>query len=231
MDRLPTLRQVFNDYLVSRQNLKPSTILDYRKRLKCVEDWLDLPVSAITKDMVEEKHREISIKGKAQANVTFRVVRALLNYARSKYENEHEQPILKTNVVSRLTEVRAWNKVRGRRTIITAAQMPDWWRAVSCLRNRTVRDYLMLLMLTGLRRSEAASLQWKDVDLQAGFLRVLDPKNGEHHELPLSDFLWDMLRVRKAHARKENPHVFPASIAFSSVAVFVSNCMTCVGHS
>ena len=75
------------------------------------------------------------------------------------------------------------------------------------MQNETARDFLRLLLFTGLRRSEAAGLRWEQVDLVGRTLTVPHTKNREPHVLPLSDFLVDMLRDRQ----KESPWVFPGS--------------------
>jgi integrase len=66
------------------------------------------------------------------------------------------------------------------------------------LRHQKVKDYLMLLLLTGLRRNEAATLRWEDIDFQSKVLRVRAElaKNGNEHRLPLSDYLYEMLHRR-----------------------------------
>lgn len=46
-------------------------------------------------------------------------------------------------------------------------------------------DYLTLLLLTGLRRSEGAQLKWADVDFAEKTLTVRETKNGDDHVLPL----------------------------------------------
>jgi len=66
---------------------------------------------------------------------------------------------------------------------------------------------LLLVLFTGLRRSEAAKLKWANVDLKARTLKVEDTKNHEDHVLPLSDFLAELLQRRKDEAETE--YVFP----------------------
>ena len=73
----------------------------------------------------------------------------------------------------------------------------------------TIRDYLLLVLFTGLRREEAASMIWDNVDLKAKTLKVADTKNHLDHTLPLSDFLYDLLQQRKANA--VNDYVFQRS--------------------
>jgi integrase len=61
-----------------------------------------------------------------------------------------------------------------------------------------MRDYLQFVLLTGMRRREAASLQWKDIDLADRTFTVYDTKNGDPLTLPLSKYLVELLECRKA---------------------------------
>jgi integrase len=72
-----------------------------------------------------------------------------------------------------------------------------------------VADYLLLLLFTGLRRQEAATLKWDNVDLLDRTLTIPDPKNHEPLTLPLSDFVHELLTERKAKAINE--YVFPGT--------------------
>jgi len=76
----------------------------------------------------------------------------------------------------------------------------------------TVADYLLLLLFTGLRRTEAATLKWDNVDFLDRTLTIPDPKNREPFTLPLSDFVCELLTTRKAHAM--NGYVFPGTGAY-----------------
>ena len=73
----------------------------------------------------------------------------------------------------------------------------------------TVANYLILLLFTGLRRQEAAQLQWQYVDFHDRTLTIPDTKNREPHSLPLSDTLYDLLKSREAEA--VNEFVFPGN--------------------
>jgi integrase len=70
------------------------------------------------------------------------------------------------------------------------------------------RDYFLLILFTGLRRMEAASLPWKDIDFKARTFTVQDTKNREIHTLPMSDFLYELFLRRKQF--KTSEFVFPA---------------------
>src|SRR5690606_36537368 len=79
--RVVTLGEVFNNYLKTRKDLKPNTVIDYKK---CIEgylkDWLDKPMLGITKEMVEARHLKLGSSSPARANNAMRVLRALFNY-------------------------------------------------------------------------------------------------------------------------------------------------------
>lgn len=62
--------------------------------------------------------------------------------------------------------------------------------------------------MTGLRKNEAATLRWETVDMAAKMFTIPVTKNRVPHILPLSDFLFSMLKRRHAAMlkdREENP--------------------------
>jgi integrase len=87
--------------------------------------------------------------------------------------------------------------------------MKDWYKAVCALRNATMRDYLLLVAFTGLRKNEAAKLLWENVDFQAKTIMVKDTKNHEDHMLPMTGFLHRLLLQR--WDGRENEYVFSSS--------------------
>jgi integrase len=71
---------------------------------------------------------------------------------------------------------------------------------VLALNNDLARDYFLLVILTGLRRTEALNLRWDNVDLMGRTLTVRDTKNHQDHTLPLSDYPLELLEVRQREA-------------------------------
>ena len=208
-----TLREVFDDYLIAR-DLKPLTISDMHKALKNLSDWMDRPIMNISRDMVIHRHREMGKRSKARANVTMRYLRAMMNHAAARYRAADGKPILDDNPVQALSQMRAWYRIERRKTVIKPYQLSPWLREVLALKEdpssnerATASDFLLLVLLTGLRRSEAESLCWDQIDLRDQTLTVIDTKNHQDHTLPLSDYLFDMLRQRQKEA--VNEFVFP----------------------
>lgn len=237
-DRIPegatTLNQVLEKYLAERKHkLSPRTVSDYRKLLKVyLSDWQHRPMEATDEDAVVTKFT--SIKSPSRANYAFRLVRALFNYARS-VKDDAGAPIVNGNPVEVLSQRRIWHTDKQRREVIELAGLPAWWKAVNALgtskvertdagrfaegtapvndNGETVRDFLIFLLLTGLRRNEAATLKWENVDLAARMFTVPMTKNREPHTLPLSNHLYSMLKRRHAAMLKER-EANPAAAAY-----------------
>lgn len=213
--KLVTLEEVLESYLELRTNLKKSSVQDYRQTLNAyLGDWMNKPIIEITKDMVEARFRKLSKFSPSRANKTMRNLRAILNYAIVKYEDNNGESFLRQNPVNRLTQLRAWHREERRITVIKPYDLAPWYKAVMNLTNdsiapnrEVVRDFLLLLIFTGLRRSEAAKLTWNRIDLKDRTMIITDTKNHKDHTLPLTDFLYDLLSKRKASAQTQ--YVFP----------------------
>lgn len=210
-----TLDQVFTDFLSARKSLKKRTIYDYNRLLDTyLSSWKSKPISEISKDMVEAKHSEIGEHSEAQANYAMRFLRSVFNFAAGKYEDSAGDTLFEHNPVRRLSQTRAWYRIDRRKTVIKPHELKPWFKALNDVQNDDVchsremtRDYVIALLLTGLRRGEGGSLKKSDIDLIGRTLTIDDPKNHEEHILPLSDFLLDLFKRRiKA---SPNEFVFP----------------------
>lgn len=211
-----------------------------------LSDWLTRPLADITRKEIHERHQRLAndiaagkyaqkIKhpklygkkagsrvepfnrtGHATANHTFRVFRAIWNRARKQHPELPENPSQNVD----------WFKVRAKRNPLPVALLPKWRSGIAKLDNAVKRDYLMLLMLTGLRRESAASLRWEDVDFGSGILRIRKPKGGAERafDLPITGPLRALLAARKEDNEvlaergllpPESPFVFPANASAS----------------
>lgn len=54
--------------------------------------------------------------------------------------------------MKRLSQTRAWYRVERRQSFIKAHDLAAWYLGVQQLQNEVLRDYLLLIILTGLRR-------------------------------------------------------------------------------
>lgn len=215
--RRVTLETVFEQFLEAR-TLKPSTVKSYRQVMNAaLGDWLKQPLSDLTKQKVGERHAKLTRNnGAAYADSAMRTLSSVWNYAEGRYEDVEGESLLPPNPVKRLSKTRTWNRPKARTSYIREHQLKPWFSAVEELRHepwgtmgQTAGDYLTLLILTGMRATEAASLPWSQVDLEDRALRVTDTKNHQELHLPLSDYLCEVLTARRYNL--EGDYVFPGS--------------------
>ncbi|MBO0615358.1 tyrosine-type recombinase/integrase [Thiothrix fructosivorans] len=214
-----TLGKAFQDYLKSHKNLKTSTVSDYERAVRVgFPDWQELPLTKITRDMVEARHRERSDQSAARANNEMRVLRCIFNYAAEEYFDAAGKPIITANPVKRLSHSRAWNRVERRQTIIKNDELPNWFAAVDTLPEwyggalaSKARTYFLLTLFSGYRRSESGNLLWENVDLKNNTIRIEDTKNHHNHVLPLTTFTRELLTQWQAWTGQGSGLVFRAT--------------------
>ena len=213
-----TLADAFKVFKQARTTLKPATLYDYGRYVEVAfAKWKDRPLVEITKDRVAARHRQLSEEsGPAYADGAMRCLRAIINVAQYVYEAPDGTPLLPDNPVRRLSQTRAWNRPKRRQTYIKPSQLAPWFEAVLGLKadpekreSCAIADWLLLSVMTGLRRSEGLNLRWEDVDLTNRTLTVRDTKNGTDHTLPLSDYVHGLLESRRA-VDPEGEQVFPS---------------------
>ncbi|MEO1943402.1 MAG: tyrosine-type recombinase/integrase [Candidatus Thioglobus sp.] len=212
-----SLGQVFSDYIRSRgTNLKDNTKKGYISAFNnYLKDWEGKPIAEITRDMVEKKHRAITKQSPTRANTVMRQLRAYFNYAMGEYEDSDGNPIFIHNPVSRLSHIKAWNREKRKQTIIKTYDLKKWYDTVMELPQHQLnnkqpntaevcRDLFLFILFTGLRRREASTLMWDNIDFKDHSLTIEDTKNHEAHSLPLTPFLLEVLERRKS----DSPYIF-----------------------
>src|SRR5262249_9274696 len=164
----------------------------------------DQPLAEIKGGAVINKYTADTEKlGPSTAARNMRVFRAIYNFAMIAHEDLPKCP------TDRLTKLRMWYRDKRRRTYIRPDDLPAWYQAVMALECNKARDYLRLVLFTGMRRSEALCLRWENIDFTGRILTVPTTKNGDPLVLPLSTFLLELLQARRSrHADDE--WVFPA---------------------
>lgn len=201
-----TLAKALYDYSATRK-LKPKTRKNQEDMVRrCLPDWLDSELAAITKTMVLEKHKRVTEEhGPVQANKTFQILRTVYNFAQIRYEEEPGAEALALNPVKRLSDMRAWNPEKPKKRLVPLHKLKDWYYAVLMMPSPLMRDFLILLLLTGLRKTEAMTLKWSDIDFDGRYMIVRETKNGRDHTLPLTDILIALLQGRA----NDSEYVFP----------------------
>jgi len=197
-----TLEDCFKAYIQDRE-LAENTLSNYNTILEThLSGWKKKPMKRITRDMVEKRHSELSKGSPTAANKSMRVLRSLFNYANGKVEDADGRGLFPDNPVQRLTHTKAWNREVRRDNIVKRTELAAWFKATKVISesniefDRTVADYLQLLVLTGLRRRETTSLKVSDVDFNEKSFTLYMTKNRLPLALPMSDYTQRLLKRR-----------------------------------
>ena len=190
-----TLETVFNQFMSERQ-LKERTQSDYCRYLNhYLSSWKNKPITRITADMISKRYTEIaeSSSGSSQASSVMRFLRSVLNYAQAHYGTE----ILPVNPVATLTAKRTWIREAPRTDHLRMHEIKTFIETLRLLTNKVMGAYLEFMLLTGARRSEAASLKWRDVHTRANTLTFKDTKNHTDRTIPITPRLEELLELMK----------------------------------
>jgi hypothetical protein len=127
--KVPTLADILAEY-PTKKRLRESTITNYQQVVRrYLSDWQHLPVTAITKEMVFARHRELGDRVSGNyANLIMQVLRTLLYFAMEHHELPDGQPIISVNPVSRLSKNHMWYRKRRRQGVIPDHKLADWYR-------------------------------------------------------------------------------------------------------
>lgn len=178
--------QKVRDLYLSARRLKDSTKKEYRELLSHnVPDWLDIPIRNITSSMVLERHAEIGKRSPARADGVMRVVRALCQYVIDTYE---DLGIVIRNPARKLSATKAWFRPGRKTTYLRAEDLAAWFSSVMNL-DDLARMYFLLLLFSGARHSEVASVRVSDFNFRAGSVRFRETKGGVALEIPISSYI------------------------------------------
>ncbi len=205
-----TVRWALEEYL--KRPLKASTRQEYRQVAeKCFGAWMNRPASEITIDDVRQRHTEIKERvvkrwkrlGRLNklkmpgcfADYGMKILGSVLDHA-----NVLHPGLVSVNTVKLLSQTKAYCKSERRETFIDEPDLPNFLTALDTVRQSehppaapVVADYVEFLLFTGLRRNEAATLRWKQIDFDRKIVTIKETKNNLLHALPLTDHLVKIL--------------------------------------
>ena len=123
------------------------------------------------------------------------------------------QELIATNPCDALDRDERPKPGKARANVPSLEELRAIWGAVES-ETASVRDAVRLLLLTALRRDEAAGLPWGEVDLVNRRLVILGErmKNDEQHEVPLSPQAFALLKARMPAHPAPRALVFPSSV-------------------
>jgi integrase len=122
-----------------------------------LRSWRFRKLSSIKRSEVVALHAHIGrTRGQYVANRTIELLRSMFNRARSDWGYEGENPA---------AGVRSF-KERKRARFLDGNELPAFLEALEREPNETIRDFFWTCLLTGGRRRNVQSMEWKEIDWQ-----------------------------------------------------------------
>ena len=85
-------------------------------------------------------------------------------------------------------------------------QLENLLKAIEKDENIDVGNMMLMALYTGMRRGEMFKLQWRDINLDTGFILLKDPKGGPDQKVPVNDMVRGLLN---SIVQTKSPYVFP----------------------
>ena len=159
-----------------------------------------------------------SSDGQGEAQKAFRYLQAVINSFMN--DTVDGKPLLPNNPCNVLKDKRVRVVLKERESyldesdrmdlvdLLTRVDHPEYEGALS----QDDADFLLLLLMTGLRVAEARTLNWANVDLEKGTFRAVDTKNGSDHTLPMTDSTRRMFQDRNKKNAGNSEWIFPSPL-------------------
>ncbi len=196
-----TFGELFSTYLEKHSKLKKRT---WKVDKRNYDLYLAAPLgkkrlSQITKAMIAQIHIDItcqpkksvrkkgdgivSLKSGSTANRILALVSSCFNWAIGN-------GICETNPTKQIKK----NKERSRKRFLQHEELPAFFNAVQAEENPIIRDFILIALFTGARRSTVLSMEWKDISFIQNEWRMPRQKNDEPQIIPLGDEAMEILK-------------------------------------
>lgn len=184
-----TLDDLFNEYMERRAafNRRPDKPkATYRLYLS---EWGKRKLSAIRHEEVDRLHKKIGRNiGQVTANIVLKLLHVMFNKAINEWRIwKGENP---AHGIAKFPE-------QSRDRFLQSDELPKFFEALSQETNETIRDYILISLLTGARRSNVLAMRWQDISLDRHEWRIPITKTGDPQTITLSPEALQILLNRK----------------------------------
>lgn len=196
-----TFSELFHEYFERHSKPRKTT---WKEDIQKYQDYLQKPLgnkklSAITRQEIAKIHSNVTHSGHAvAANRVLALISSIYGWSISAgLWNENPAIGIKRN------------KEHSRDRYLKADELPRFFEALSEEPNTTIRDYFLISLLTGARRSNVLAMRWQDISFDQLEWHIPMTKNGTPQIVSLSPEAMQVLQSRKLSDNSE--YVFPGN--------------------
>ncbi len=184
-----TFGEVFDAWLSEAKDREKKTWdEDERRYRRHMSALVKTPPAEIAREEIKRIHQKIKTRsGLYEANRTLALVRTILSWGIREYAWTFSNPAAGIRMF----------KEEKRDRWLEPHEIPRFFEAVNAEPNPGIRDFVLLALLTGARRTNVLEMAWKDLDMAAGRWRIPETKAGEPQVVPLHPVALEILKARR----------------------------------
>jgi integrase len=99
-------------------------------------------------------------------------------------------------------------KEKKRDRFMQTSELPRFFSSVAAEENTDIRDYILLSLLTGGRKSNVVEIQWEDLQLDEGIWHIKRTKNDDPQNVTLSP---EAVKILRDRSDNDSKWVFPGT--------------------
>lgn len=146
-------------------------------------DLLSVPINEITRDKVEALVKKEGKVRPARARAALSALKAFITWAADQSDYK---ALVDASVCDRLAKELPPKQAKD--DCLQKEQLKTWFDGVKKINNPVISAYLQILLLTGARRNELATLEWANVDTQWHTAKIKDKVEGSR-TIPLTPYV------------------------------------------
>ena len=188
-----TLQELLDDFLTHRRNKHGAFLSEKTKRSYRYDfglylgKWGKRQLSQFKDTDFGKLHTEIGKEHPTTANRVIALASSLFGYATEKKLFIGANP---AHGIKKYPETK-------RDRFLQSDELPIFFKALAEEPNDTLRDYFLLSLLTGARRSNVQEMQWKQIHFDRGEWTIPVTKNGEPQTVHLGAEAVEILKARQ----------------------------------
>ena len=187
-----TLQELFDEFLKNRRNRRGAYLSEKTKRSYrydfglYLSKWGKRQLSKFKDTDFGRLHTEIGREHPTTANRVIAMASSLFGYATERKLFKGANP---AQGIKKFPE----NK---RDRFIQSDELPAFFKAVAEEPNETIRDYILISLLTGARKSNVLEMKWSQLHFDRAEWKIPTTKNGEPQTVTLGVEAIEILRAR-----------------------------------
>ena len=200
----PILKDLFDSFIRYKRNRKGGYLADktkkeYRKIFDShLAKFANKRLSQVNNTELAAIHTKVGRDRPAMANRMVAVASSLYSYAIDK-------KLCNTNPASGIKLF----PEKQRERFLQADELPRFFQAVAEEPNTTIRDFIIISLLTGARKDNVLSMKWSQISFDRSEWRIPKTKGGSSQVVALSPEVITLLDNRKPLG--DSQYVFPGT--------------------